>query len=256
MLHASDLSRLDGIRHAFFTRNGGVSDHVYDSLNIGLGSDDARENVLENRRRVARALGVKTSHLLFAHQHHSADVVSVNDVWETGDSPKADAMVTNQPGVALAVATADCGPVLFADAQARVIGAAHSGWRGALEGVLENTMTAMEKLGAKRENIVAALGPTISGSAYEVGPEFARRFTERDARFKCYFKPSKTDGHMMFDLPRFITDQLRHAGAGSVSHLGHCTYQDESRFYSYRRGTHRKEQDYGRLASAVALSEQ
>lgn len=255
MIKAPQLAEKPGIKHGYFTRAGGVSDGIYGSLNIGLGSQDDRARVLENRRRIAQALTIDPARLVSPYQHHSADVITVEEPWEPGRGPKADALVTNRPGLAIAISTADCGPVLFADPQARVVGAAHAGWRGALTGILEATVEAMEKLGADRARISAVLGPTISASAYEVGPEFVERFRREAAGSERHFSPSEREGHSMFDLPGFINERLGKAGVGEAADLGLCTYADEERFYSYRRATHRGEDDYGRFMSAIVLSE-
>lgn len=240
-----------GIRHGYFTRIGGVSSGIYQGLNIGTGSDDDQTLVAENRRRVAAWMGVPASHLLTAHQVHSPDVVIVNEPFP-GPRPKADAVVTDRPGIAIGASTADCGPVLFADAEARIIGAAHAGWKGAFTGVLENTIAAMESLGARRERIVAVLGPSIGPENYEVGPEFVARFVEADAENISYFIPSANPGHAMFDLNLYTIDRLKKAGV-TAEGLGRCTYAEEDLFYSYRRTTHRKEPDYGRQVSAIVL---
>lgn len=244
---------LPGIAHAFFTREGGVSTGIHRGLNTGIGSSDAREAVLENRSRAARYLGTTLEKLATPYQVHGTDAVRVEEVWGPGLGPKADAVVTIRPGVAIGVGAADCGPVLFADSDARVVGAAHAGWKGALAGVLESTIDAMEALGAERKNIVAVLGPTISAAAYEVGPEFVTRFADASADNRRFFAPSKHAGHSMFDLPAYIVSRLEAAGIGSAGSLGHCTYSDEARFFSYRRATHRGEADYGRLLSAIVL---
>jgi YfiH family protein len=249
---ADALSALPGIRHGFYTRNGGVSDGIYASLNCGVGSADDRTHVLENRARVSADLGV--ADLATPHQVHSPDAVIVDRVWAPGEGPKADAVVTDRPGIAIGVGTADCGPVLFADGEARVIGAAHSGWKGAFTGVLEATVAAMESLGARRERIVAVLGPTISASAYEVGPEFQARFVEAHADNARFFVPSDREDHHQFDLPAYIGMRLLAAGIGSVGDLALCTYADPARFFSYRRTTHAGEPDYGRLLHAITIS--
>jgi polyphenol oxidase len=252
-IQAPALASHSGIRHAFFTRQGGVSDGIYASLNGGIGSSDEPAKVQENRRRMAAALGAKHDALISVHQVHSPDAVIVEGPWR-GERPKADAMVTATPGLALGITTADCGPVLFADAEARVIGAAHAGWRGAVTGVLESTIAAMERLGARRATIVAVLGPTISQKAYEVGPDFIRRFAEEAPGHVRFFKEAEKPDHAMFDLPGFIGARLEAAGVGEFTNLGLCTYSDEERFFSYRRTTHRKEPDYGRLISAITLT--
>lgn len=242
------------MRHGYFTRIGGVSDGIYRGLNIGTGSSDDQTLVAENRRRVADWMGVPADRLLTAHQIHSPDVVVAREPF-AGPRPKADAIVTDRPGIAIGASTADCGPVLFADAEARVIGAAHAGWKGAFTGVLENTITAMEGLGARRERIVAVLGPSIGPDNYEVGPEFVTRFVEADTGNHHYFRPSKTAGHSMFDLNQYTVDRLRKAGV-TAEGLGRCTYAEEELFYSYRRTTHRKEADYGRQVSAIVLEKE
>lgn len=242
-----------GIKHGFFTRIGGVSTGIYQGLNIGTGSSDDQNLVRENRRRVANWMGVAPDALITAHQIHSPDAIIVRAPFP-GERPKADAVVTDRPGVAVAASTADCGPVLFADAQARVVGAAHAGWKGAFTGVLESTIEAMESLGASRENIVAVLGPSIGPDSYEVGPEFVARFVEADQANAGYFKPSGKNGHAWFDLNRYTVDRLRRTGV-TAAHLGRCTYAEEDLFYSYRRTTHRGEADYGRQISAIVLED-
>ena len=249
----ADVLKLDGIRHGFFTRQGGVSGGIYTSLNIGLGSDDERSSVLENRDRVAGQLGIGADRLVSPYQIHSADVITVSAPFAQDADRKADALVTATPGLAIGIATADCGPLLFADTKAGVIGAAHSGWKGAVTGILQNTVAAMEALGATRTNITAVLGPTISQGAYEVGPEFKERFLQEHPDNTRYFKPSERAEHFMFDLPAFITDKLQALGLGAIADLALCTYADEDRFFSYRRTTHRKEPDYGRQISAITL---
>ncbi len=253
MLKADVLSQLAGIHHAFFTRAGGVSEGVYASLNGGIGSNDAPENVIENRRRMADALGVAPDRFLTAYQVHSPDVVTVAGPWSPDNRPRADAMVTAKPGIALGVSTADCGPVLFADSQACVIGAAHAGWRGALSGVLEATLAAMERLGAQRERMAVALGPMIGQSNYEVGAEFSARFRQADTNNASFFEASERDGHAMFDLAGYIAHRLRRAGVSQIEDLGLCTYADPQRFFSYRRMTKFGESDYGRHINAIAL---
>jgi YfiH family protein len=248
-----DLAAEPGIRHAFFTREGGVSTGIYASLNGGLGSADDPAAIATNRARMAAHLKVEPSHLVSIHQVHSADAELVTGPWP-GERPKADAMVTIASGVALGISTADCGPILFADSEARVIGAAHAGWKGAFAGIVGATVTAMEKLGARRERILAVLGPTIGPKAYEVGPEFIERFKQENATYSRFFHAAERPAHAMFDLPAFIALRAQEAGIGRFVDLALCTYSDEARFYSYRRTTHRKEPDYGRLISAIVLS--
>lgn len=248
-----DATAASGVRHAYFTRTGGVSDGLYRGLNIGTGSQDDQGRVAENRRRVAAWMGVGADRLLTCYQIHSPDVVIAREPFP-GDRPKADALVTDRPGLALGTSTADCGPVLFADPEARVIGAAHAGWKGAFTGVLENTIAAMETLGARRDRIVAALGPSITAANYEVGPEFVERFAEDDRANARYFAPSGRDGHALFDLNAYTVDRLLAAGV-RAEQLARCTYAEEDLFYSYRRSTHRNEPDYGRQVSAIVLED-
>jgi len=248
-----EAGRSQGIVHGFFTRHGGISEGIYRGLNVGAGSNDVPENVAENRHRVAQSLGVRPEHLLTVHQVHSPDVITVTAPF-SGERPKADAMVTRTPGIALGALSADCGPVLFADQEARVIGSAHAGWRGAISGILENTVEAMIALGADRSRIVAVLGPTIGPENYEVGPEFFDQFVARDASYDRYFSPSGRESHKMFDLWSFIIDRLEASGVKTGA-LMQCTYADEAQFFSYRRATHRGEADYGRQISAIAIVE-
>lgn len=242
-----------GVRHGFFTRSGGVSDGIYAGLNVGTGSDDDPAHVAENRRRVAGWMGVALDRLVTVHQVHSPDVVTVERPF-SGERPRADGMVTDRPGLALGVLTADCGPVLFAEPEARVVGAAHAGWKGALTGVLEATIAAMERLGARRQRIAAVLGPAIGRANYEVGPEFVARFTAAAPGNARYFSPSGKAGHALFDLNGYTLDRLAAAGVAASS-LGRCTYAEEPLFYSYRRTTHRGERDYGRQVAAILLEE-
>jgi YfiH family protein len=253
ILQAASLRALPRVRHAFFTREGGVSDGVYASLNGGPGSDDAPAKVAENRARMAAALGVAPDHLLTAYQVHSPDVVTIERPWQPHERPRADAIVTAAPGLAIGVTTADCGPVLFADDTAGVIGVAHAGWRGAATGVLEATIAAMERCGADRGRISVALGPTIRQPNYEVGPEFVSRFLVANATNERFFRPSATPQHALFDLPGYIAARLAAAGMHRIEDLGQCTYADATRFFSYRRSTHREERDYGRHINAIAL---
>lgn len=239
------------VRHGFFTRHGGVSTGLYDGLNVGLGSGDRPESVVENRRLAARALGVEPEMLVTVFQVHSPDAVVARGPFP-GERPRADAIVTDRPGVALGVVTADCGPVLFADAEAGVIGAAHAGWKGALDGVLENTIAAMERLGARRRSIVAVLGPSISQDNYEVGPEFVARFLAADPGNSRWFVPSENPGRSMFDLRGYTVERLSRSDV-AASMLDQCTYAGETRFFSYRRATHRGETDYGRQISAIVM---
>lgn len=253
MLVSSDvMSAIPGLRHAFFTREGGVSDGIYAGLNGGLGSNDDPEHVRENRRRMAAHLGVVPEHFLSVHQIHSPDAVVATGPWDGAVRPKADALVTATPNLAIGVTTADCGPILFVDPNARVIGAAHAGWKGALTGVLESTLQAMEQLGAERGRIIAAIGPLIRQQSYEVGAEFVTRFVDDDAEHGRFFLPSDRAGHAMFDLGGFIRMRLERAGVLLIDDLGLDTYAD-ARFFSYRRSVHRQEPDYGRHVHAIML---
>ena len=252
MLESSLLSAVPGLGHAFFSREGGVSEGIYAGLNGGVGSNDNPAHVAENRRRMAAALHVQPEHFLTVFQIHSPDVVIASNQWDTANRPKADAIVTRAHGVAIGVTAADCGPILLADPKARVIGAAHAGWKGALMGVVESTVAAMEKLGAERGNILAAIGPMIRQPSYEVGNEFVERFVEADAGSALYFLAAEREGHAMFDLAGFVRSRLEQAGVLLVDDTGIDTYADE-RFFSYRRCVHRKEADYGRHVHAIVL---
>ncbi|WP_421859250.1 peptidoglycan editing factor PgeF [Oricola sp.] len=248
------LSASSGIRHGFFTREGGVSTGLYSGLNVGLGSGDDTRRVRENRNRVANWLGKPGAGLSTPHQVHSADAIVVSEPIGETRRPTADAVVTTTPGLIVGVLTADCGPVLFADPQNRVVAAAHAGWKGALTGVLENTIAAMRENGASPSSIIAELGPTIGQANYEVGPEFRDRFIDADAANGVYFLPSDREQHYRFDLPGYIMARLERAGV-RASQTGTCTYGDEARFFSYRRTTHRNEPDYGRQISAIMLDD-
>jgi len=241
---------LAGVPHGFFTRLGGASSGVFAGLNCGYGSTDQHEIVSINRSRVAGMLGVATDHLVGVHQVHSTDAVAVGRADEP--LPKADGLVTASEGIALSILTADCQPVLFADPEARVIGAAHAGWKGALNGVLEATITQMETLGASREGMNAVIGPCISQANYEVGPEFRDRFLAADAGFDRFFLRGSED-RFHFDLPGFGLFQLRQSGISAAAWTHHCTYADPRRFYSYRRSVHERQADYGRLVAAIRL---
>ena len=255
MLQALSISGLTGIRHGFFTRSGGVSDGVYATLNGGVGSNDAPDKVAENRARMATALGVEPDRLLTAYQIHSPSVVIADEPWTQENRPRADAIVTRAPRLAIGVSTADCGPLLLVDAEARVIGAAHAGWRGALTGVVEAAIAAMERLGAERSRIVAVLGPTIRQPNYEVGPEFVARFLAADADNTRFFAPSERAGHAMFDLAGYIADRVQRAGVANFEDLALCTFAEPERFFSYRRTTKQGEPDYGRHINAIALAD-
>ena len=238
------------LRHGFFTRRGGASSGVFDGLNCGPGSSDQAQAVQINRDRVARAMETEPDRLVTVHQVHSAEVVTLDAPPE--EKPRADALVTDRPGLALAVLTADCQPVLFAEPEAGVIGAAHAGWRGALDGVLEATLAAMEGLGARRDRIHAAIGPSISQRAYEVGPDLLDDFLAEDPDSQRFFANGTGDRYLL-DLPGYGLHRLRRAGVGVAEWTRHCTYSDADRFFSYRRATHAGEADYGRLISAIRL---
>ena len=242
---------LDTVIHGFFGRTGGVSQGIYASLNCGAGSRDAPEAVRENRARIVASLA-PGANLVTLHQIHSAEVVAVSAPFEK--TPQADAMVSATPGIMLGILTADCAPVLFADAEAGVIGAAHAGWKGALGGVTDATLAAMEKLGAQRDRIRAAIGPCISRENYEVGPEFAANFTTADPANSSFFAPAAHPGHSHFDLGRYVAHRLQGAGIAAPERLDACTYAREADFFSFRRATHRGEPDYGREISAIALT--
>lgn len=254
MIEAVGLSSIKGISHGFFTREGGVSDGIYASLNAGFGSDDDKAKVAENRSRIASSLGVDPVRLLTVWQWHSADVKTVEEPWDPFNPPKADAMVSTRAGVPAAVLSADCTPVLFASGDGTVVGAAHAGWKGAFGGVLAATVARMKQLGAR--DIHASIGPTISQANYEVGPEFYKQFVERDPDSARFFVSSRKPSHHMFDLPGFVHAHLGELELASIEDTGLCTYADERRFFSYRRTTHRGEPDYGRQLSAISIRSQ
>tara|TARA_B100001939_G_scaffold343705_1_gene356862 strand:+ start:24980 stop:25738 length:759 start_codon:yes stop_codon:yes gene_type:complete len=237
------------LKHGFFTRQGGVSSGIYASLNCGPGSQDAPENVTENRRRVCEALGAEE--LSGIYQIHSATVRTLESPWVT--PPQADALVTRRKNIAISVLTADCCPVLLAAPEAGVIGAAHAGWKGALEGILENTVQEMCRLGAARETIRAAIGPCIAQNAYETGPEFYAAVMERDPAAHRFFRPASRPDHSFFDLAGFVKHRLQTAGLEHIDHLERDTYGEQDLFFSYRRTTHRRETDYGRQISAIMI---
>jgi len=257
----SDALSVDGVSHGFFTRLGGVSGGIYAGLNIGIGSSDDAESVQENRARAAEALGVRADGLLSLYQVHGDVVETADRAFAPGERPKADGMVSATPGLALGIATADCAPVLFADAKAGVVGACHAGWKGAFIGVVEATVASMVRAGAARADIRGVLGPCIHQASYEVGAEFRDRFIAEDKSFARFFVPSDRDEHYRFDLPAFVLFRLEQAEIAEIDHVAADTYADPDRFYSYRRATHREERnsegniDYGRLLSAIALKE-
>ena len=253
MVTICPLNNLPGVRHAFFGRRGGVSGGLFASLNCGFGSGDEAARVAENRSRALGQLEIEGERLVTAYQTHSRDIAVVERPWAREDAPKVDAMVTKAPGLVLGILTADCAPVLLADSEAGVIGAAHAGWRGALDGVLEAVVAAMAELGARREAIVAGIGPAIEQRSYEVGPEFPAPFLEQDPGNADFFRPAQRAGHFLFDLKGYAARRLGVARVGSVRMLPCDTCAEEARFFSYRRACQRGEPDYGRDLSAIYL---
>ncbi|NKB19521.1 MAG: peptidoglycan editing factor PgeF [Alphaproteobacteria bacterium] len=252
VIRASTLTAIPTIDHAFFTRHGGVSTGIYRSLNCGFGSDDQEEKVSENRRRVCECLGVSPASLVSVYQVHGTNVVTVEKPWDRHAAPKADGMVTRQTDLALGILTADCTPVLFADPKAGVIGACHAGWRGALDGVVETTVAAMETLGASRNNTVAAIGPCIAQKSYQVGLEFRDQFTKHDPNFSDYFIDDD-DTHLRFDLGGFIEHILDRAEIAIYENVNIDNCAEVKNLFSYRRATLTGEKDYGRGLSAITL---
>lgn len=248
----SQLLETEGIAHAFFTRQGGISTGVYASLNGGAGSRDDADAVAENKRRMAAQLGVPPQRFLVPYQIHSATALTVADPWDETERPRCDGLVTASKDLALGVTGADCGILLFCDPQAKVVAAAHAGWKGAFDGVLEATLAKMCEAGARQSEIRVVLGPTIAAASYEVGPEFVARFRAADRANAKFFAPSAREGHAMFDLPAYIGARLALAGISQFENLNLDTYADAERFFSYRRTTHRNEADYGRLIAAIA----
>jgi YfiH family protein len=254
-LTAPALDAVPSIRHGFFTRRGGVSTGLFASLNCGVHSGDDLRLVLNNRARVATTLRVSRSRLVSPTQIHGAGVVVVKEGWEPGHGPEADGMVTRERGLAIGVGTADCAPILFADPEARVVGAAHAGWGGAIKGVIEATVNAMIRLGAHNGDIVAAVGPTIAQASYEVGPEFRDRFLAEDPNNALFFRAAPRQGHSLFDLHAYVLARLARLGLRAVNGMPDFdTYADDDRFFSFRRATHRGEKEYGRMISAIALA--
>ena len=254
MIESDFFADATAFRHKFFTREGGVSNGLYASLNCGTGSSDREENVFENRRRASESLGVPPNRLITLRQVHSANVIVVSDPSEViTNRPKADAMVTGLPNIALGILTADCAPVLLAEPESSIIGAAHAGWKGALSGVIENTISEMQKLGARRENIIACVGPCIAQESYEVGPEFRAHFVVSDPSSSSYFIPDPKTGKNQFDLRGYILSRLSTSGATIRGGIKLDTYAHEDLFFSYRRACHRGEADYGRGLSAIVL---
>jgi polyphenol oxidase len=248
------LDDIPAIRHGFMTREGGVSTGIYDSLNCGLGSNDDPASVAENRRRCAARFDLVSDRLVTLYQVHSPDVVTVERPWAPGEAqPRADAMVTATPGIALGILTADCVPVLFADREAGVVGGAHAGWKGAKGGVIESTVAAMVALGARPERIAAAIGPCIAQRSYEVGPEFPERFLSEDAGNADFFVTAQRAGHFMFDIGGYVERRLERSGIGTIQRSPNDTVTEEDSFFSYRRATLRGEADYGRGISVITL---
>lgn len=252
MITLSALNEVNRIRHGFFTREGGVSQGIYTSLNCGPGSSDDPAAVAENRARAMAMLDLPPEALVTVHQAHTAEVVEVTGPWP-GERPVADAMVTTVPGLALGILTADCAPVLFTDRRGTVVAAAHAGWRGAVGGVLENTVEKMVALGAKKKNIVAAIGPCIGQRSYEVGADFAAPFLAETPENRDFFAPARREGHLLFDLPGYVSRKLARVGVIEVTRVPADTCRDEARFFSYRRTTLRGEGDYGRQLSVILL---
>jgi YfiH family protein len=253
-IEARSLASPAGIRHGFFDRRGGVSEGIYASLNCGLGSKDVREHVVENRRRVGAHLGSSRGAVVTVYQVHSATALVIDQPFPAGAVPQADALVTRTRGLVIGALAADCTPVLFADPEAGIVAAAHAGWRGALGGVLEATVAAMQSIGASRQHIRAAIGPCIGPAAYEVGPAFAADFTAADPDNARFFHCPTPGAREHFDLPGFVNARLERLGLGAVEQATACTYADPDRFFSYRRTTHRKEADYGRQISAIVVT--
>ena len=244
-----------GVRLAFFTAQGGVSQAPYESLNCSYGSQDERDNVNENRRLVRLAMGAENASLVTLYQHHSSDVMVVEKAWSQNDAPKADGMVTTQKGIMLGILTADCGPILFVDEERAIIGAAHSGWRGTLLGVNENVIDAMVKKGAQLEAIKVFIGPMIGQTSYEVGEDVYAQVLNHHPENACFFIKGKAEGKYMFDLPSLIEKSLQRKGIKHILQLSMDTYQDEQRFFSYRRNYHRDISDYGRNICAIMIAE-
>jgi len=258
MITLEALSSDRAIRHAFFTRCGGVSDGLFASLNCGFGSGDRRDRIARNRAIATSALDLPPERLVTCHQIHGTAIATVERPWRPAEAPRADGMVTSVPGIALGILAADCAPVLFADPEARVIGGAHGGWRGALAGVLEATIAAMTALGARPERIRAAIGPCIAQPSYEVGPEFPGRFASSDpvadSAAAVFFAPAPRAGHFLFDLPGYIAHRLGRLGLGQIGRAPYDTAAREDLFFSYRRACWRGERDYGRGLAAIALA--
>jgi YfiH family protein len=254
MIELDNLKALPGIRHGFLTRRGGVSAGLYASLNCGLGSKDDQSAVVENRSRALRSAGLDPDTLSTAYQVHSAKVAVVGADWDETQRPQVDGLVTQTRGKSLGILTADCVPVLFADPEAGIIGASHAGWKGAIGGVLQETVATMERLGAQRARIQAGIGPAIAQKSYEVGPEFPQAFIDRDRANARFFTTSARCRHFMFDLTGFVAQELKALGLGSVTAAGNDTCAEADDFFSYRRTTLAKEPDYGRQISVIGLT--
>jgi polyphenol oxidase len=253
MIEAAGLGQIAGVRHGFFTRQGGHSQGLYASLNCGLGSNDDRAAVRRNRRSVAEAVGAEPANLITVHQLHSNIVIHATEPWDEDARPKGDAIVTRRPGIAAAILTADCAPVLMADTTVGIVAAAHAGWKGAIGRVLESTVDEIERLGGHRHHIVAAIGPAIGRAAYEVGEEFRNRFVASEPGNARFFIAADRPLHYRFDLQAYAAYRLEALGLRRVETIEACTYTEEQRFFSYRRATHRGEPDYGRQISVVML---
>ena len=253
MITLDILDHDPAIRHAFFTRQGGVSGGLFELLNCGFGSGDAAEPVARNRAIATKRLGFSPDRLVTCYQSHSTTVVTVEKPWPHDAAPRADGLVTGGSGIVLGILTADCAPVLFEDAVARVIGAAHGGWRGALGGIIEATLDRMDALGAERARVRAGIGPCIARRSYEVGPEFPQQFLAHDPASAAYFAPALRTGHFMFDLPGYIERRLVRAGVATIERAPHDTVAEDTHFFSYRRACSRGEPVYGRALSAIAL---
>jgi polyphenol oxidase len=253
-IEAPNLKALPSIRHGFFTRAGGVSTGIYAGLNCGLGSKDDSALVIENRRRVSQHLGGTYDGVVTLYQVHGATALSIDAPVSRDALPKTDAVVTKTPGLVIGVLTADCAPVLFADPEAKIVAAAHAGWRGAVAGIVESTIVEMERLGAKRERIHAALGPCINQPAYEVGPDFETELLSRDTSFARFLNRANAKAKAHFDLPGFVMARLEATKIANAVSAASCTHANESLFYSYRRTTQRKEEDYGRQISAIVVT--
>ena len=252
-LQSENLADVVGVSHGFFTRQGGVSNGIYASLNCGFGSSDDRHDIAENRARISRVLDVEPANLRTVHQVHGTNVRIVDDRDTAREPVQADALATNLSGIALGVLTADCAPVLMADPTVPVIAAAHAGWRGALDGVVESTVATMIGLGARPSSIIAGIGPCIGSRTYEVGPGFPEPFVERNPEYRRYFQAAPRPDHFLFDLSGFVESALNAAGIGTIGRTGGDTLSEEGRFFSYRRACRRGERDYGRQLSAIAL---